>query len=123
MTRGLLSRLRSPTSRRDDVSTAVVEHLKVLLNTRHGESPAALGYGIPDFSDVVHAFPMAIQVLQRAIRETILEYEPRLRQVQVRHIPTDDPLTLHFEISGRLEGQRLLKLQTRVNAGGKLDVY
>ena len=82
------------------------------------------GYGVPDFSDVVHSFPGGIQALQKAIRETITEFEPRLKSVQVRHVPNeDDVLTLRFEITGRMaEGGRLLKLQTRVLAGGKINV-
>jgi type VI secretion system protein len=124
MSRGLLTRLRGSSGAASfDPSDAVLAHLKVLLNTRRGDSPAAPTYGIPDFSDVVHSFPQGIQVLQRAIRETILEFEPRLRQVQVRHVPSDDQLTLQFEITARLaEGNRVLKLQTRVTPGGKLDV-
>jgi type VI secretion system protein len=103
---------------------AVIEHLRVLLNTRRGEAPTVPGYGVPDFSDVVHSFPNGIQSLQKAIRETIMEFEPRLKSVQVRHVLNEeDVLTLRFEITGRLaEGNRLLKLQTRVQAGGKINV-
>jgi len=123
--RGLLSRIGAPASAHAvQPSDAVIEHLCVLLNTRRGEAPTVPGYGVPDFSDVVHSFPGGIQTLQRAIRDTIMEFEPRLRHVQVRHVPDEDNvLTLRFEITGRLaDGNRLLKLQTRVLAGGKIDV-
>jgi type VI secretion system protein len=123
--RGLLSRIGSPAGAHAvQAADAVIEHLRVLLNTRRGEAPTVPHYGVPDFSDVVHSFPGGIQALQKAIRETITEFEPRLKSVQVRHVPNDDDvLTLRFEITGRLaEGGRLLKLQTRVLAGGKINV-
>src|SRR5690348_17126261 len=99
--RGLLSRLDATglrATRALDEHDSIVEHLRVLLNARRGGSPSCPDFGIPDFSDLVHNFPGAIQVLQRAIRETILAYEPRLRQVTVRHIPDDEPLVLKYEI-------------------------
>jgi type VI secretion system protein len=122
MSRGLLARLRAGRASGGS-SASVREHLAVLLNTRRGESPAVPDYGIPDFSDVVHSFPLAIPVMQRAIRDTIALYEPRLQKVQVRHVPSDEPLTVTFEISGRIADGGALKLRTCLNAGGKLDLY
>ena len=123
--RGLLARIGAPRGARvAQPAEAVIEHLRVLLNTRRGEAPTVPGYGVPDFSDVVHSFPGAILTLQRAIRDTITEFEPRLKNVQVRHVTNeDDVLTLRFEITARLaQGNQMLRLQTRVLAGGKIDV-
>ena len=123
--RGLLSRIGVPDgARAGQPADAVIEHLRVLLNTRRGEAPTVPSYGVPDFSDVVHSFPGALTYLQRAIKETITEFEPRLKNVQVRFVPDeDDILTLRFEITARMtESNRLLKLQTRVLAGGKINV-
>ncbi len=122
--RGLLSRLGDPEKRNGgDATDAIVHHLRQLLNTRRGDAPTAPHYGVPDFSDVVHSFPGAVAVLQRAIRDTIVEFEPRVKHVQVRHVPHDDGLLLRFEITARLsEGNRPLKLQTRLTAGGRIDV-
>ena len=36
--------------------------------------------------------------------------------------PTDETLIVTFEISGRISDGGVLKLRTRLNAGGKLDV-
>src|SRR5215831_11241685 len=102
--RGLLSRLDVTglrATRALDEHDSIIEHLRVLLNSRRGSSPAAPDFGIPDFSDLVHAFPGAVQTLQRGIRETILAFEPRLKQVTVKHVPSDDPLTLRYEITAQ----------------------
>jgi len=123
--RGLLSRLHSRGASFDagaDIES-IIEHLRVLLNARRGRSPAVSNFGLPEFSDLAHGFPASTQSLQRAIRDCILEFEPRLRSVSVRHIPDDDVLVLRFEITARLaDSKQLLKLQTRVLAGGKFDV-
>jgi type VI secretion system protein len=128
--RGLLSRLESTglrATRALDEHDSIIEHLRVLLNARRGSSPSCPEFGIPDFSDLVHQFPGAIQVLQRAIRETILTFEPRLRQVNVRHVPSEDPLTLRYEITaqaGSIRGGRgNFHLTTQMSPGGKVNVW
>ncbi len=120
--RGLLSRIASEAPI-DEVG-AVLEHLRVLLNTRQGEAPCAPDLGVMDLSDVVHAFPAAGTGLARAIRATILRYEPRLTHVNVRYVP-DDGLLLRFEISAQIAGRRgarAVRFATTVRPGGRYDV-
>ncbi len=124
--RGLLSRLssRDPGRPVDEV-TSIVNNLRVLLNTRVGDSLSAQGFGVTDFVDLVHEFPYATGTMQKSIRAAISEYEPRLRNVRVRSIPSEDPLTLAFEVSARLAGDRkrgLVRVRTRVSQGGRINV-
>jgi type VI secretion system protein len=128
--RGLLSRLESTglrATRGVDEHDSIVEHLRVLLNSRRGGSPSCPEFGIPDFSDLVHQFPGAIQVLQRAIRDTIIAFEPRLKQVSVRHVASDDPLILRYEITAQAAsargGRGALHLTTQMSPGGKVNVW
>ncbi|HLK99774.1 MAG TPA: type VI secretion system baseplate subunit TssE [Myxococcaceae bacterium] len=127
--RGLLSRIESEegTSSRDvDPSSSIVEHLRVLLNTRRGDSATVPGFGVVDFTDLVHSFPASIQTLQAAIRATILEFEPRLRNVSVRHVPDEDPLMLRFEISAQpadRNARGVLRFRTQMTPGGKIEVW
>jgi len=127
--RGLLSRLdgQSPgaRSRGGDERESILNHLKVLLNARQGGSPSAEAFGIPDFADIVHSFPVAIQTIQRSIKESILRFEPRLTQVNVRHVPSENPLVLRYEITAQaIKGNTRvpLKMTTQVSAGGHVDV-
>jgi type VI secretion system protein len=105
-TRGLFSRLESGdvhASRRVDPVGEVVQHLRVLFNTRKGEAAAAPGFGIMDFNDIIHTFPSAIERMQQSLRQAIQEYEPRLRNVAVLHVPDEsDPTGLRFEVSAQL---------------------
>lgn len=122
--RGLLARVASP-AHAEDETAAIVEHLRVLLNTRQGAAPSAPAFGVVDFSDVVHAMPGAAQTLVKSIRATILEHEPRLRNVSVRHVSDGGELVLRFEISAQLaDGRagRMLRFATTVRPGGRFDV-
>jgi type VI secretion system protein len=122
--RGLLSRLVGGPGPADEVE-AILEHLRVLLNTRQGEAISAPGFGVVDFSDVVHAMPGAIPALVKSIRATILEFEPRLRNVTVRHVSEEGELLLRFEIAAQLANQkspRTLRFATTVRPGGRFDV-
>jgi len=126
--RGFLSRLDATgvqATRALDEYDSIVNHLRVLLNARRGSSPACPDFGIPDFSDLVHQFPSAIQTLQRAIREAIMTYEPRLRQVTVRHVPSDDPLSLRYEIAAQsgTGGSGSFRFNTTMSAGGHVKIW
>jgi type VI secretion system protein len=107
--RGLFDRLRQPDpeggrsaqQRTERVADSVLAHLVRLLNTRHGESPAAPRYGIPAF-EAEHI--TTHESMQREIERSIQRYEPRLEGTRVRALPRDpdDPLRVRFEITARL---------------------
>jgi type VI secretion system protein len=125
MGRALLSRIAEKVESPSDEVRGIVAHLQALLNTRRGDAVTAPEFGVTDFSDICHEFPGAIPQLTKSIRSTILEYEPRLKNVSVRHLSDDDGLTLRFEISGQLAHGRAVKtlrLATTVRPGGHIDV-
>mgnify|MGYP001160600032 FL=1 len=122
--RGLLARLSSGGQRVAELES-IVAHLHELLNTRVGESLSAPDFGIVDFADLVHNFPEATQVLQQSIRATVMKYEPRLRSVSVTPVPSQDPLSLAFEISGRLASgahRGPFRVRTELSSSGKMQV-
>ncbi len=107
--RGLFDRLRKPDGpgtrsiqqRTERVADSVLAHLRQLLNTRHGDSAAVPGYGIP----ALEAEHVSTSVaMQREIEKSIREFEPRLDGVHVRVLArdTDYPLRVTFEINARL---------------------
>lgn len=124
--RGLLSRLASSDPLRPiDEVQSILENLRAILNTRVGDSMSASGFGIIDIADLVHNFPNAAQMMEKSIRATVGEYEPRLKQVRVRLVPSDDPLTLVFEIAARLAGDRhqgMVRVRTEVSSSGHVKV-
>lgn len=121
--RGLYRRLLGGSSRRSD-QEAVVAHLQAILNTHVGESLSAAELGIIDFADVVHNFPASAQALLHSIRATILQYEPRLRTLNIQPVVSGDPLALAFELSARYVDDRRgpLRLRTELSVSGRFHV-
>lgn len=135
--RSLLERLDEPDaqaggSRRlepDPITAmeAVSRHLQDLFNTRQGSSLARPDYGLPDFNDLVFGGQRDVEAgLGTAIREAIRAFEPRLTAVRVRHIPVDDdPLSLRYEISGRLllgNKRASVAFETIITESGRIRV-
>jgi type VI secretion system protein len=111
----LFERLADPerdarrTIRKDtqELADSVMHHLQKLLNTRQGHVPIRPDYGMPDFTDCIESF------------------EPRLRQVRITHLPSEDTLLLHFGISGQLAtGRQKIStfFSTRVAPTGSAEV-
>ena len=127
MARGLLSRVRAGAdSRPIDEVESITDHLRSLLNTRQGESATVPEFGVVDIADLLHNCPDAVGILQRSIRQTILHFEPRLKNVSIRHVPSDEQLTLHFEIVAQLarKGSRgVIRFHTHVKPTGSVDVF
>jgi len=74
----------------------------------------------------VHNFPEAVGQMQRAIRNSIERYEPRLRKVQVTPAnPEDDFLQLRFEITAELvtaDEDASVWFETTIGADGHVRV-
>jgi type VI secretion system protein len=132
--RGLLDRLADP--RPDSVRTtqlnesqmvaSIIDHLLKMLNTRRGNAPVALDYGIPEMVDMIHSFPDAIRKMEQSIRATIEKYEPRLSQVRVKYAGSeDDVFSLHFEVTATLApigSKKSVSFQTKVSNNGEVTV-
>jgi type VI secretion system protein len=116
-------------SHRDtDLESAIASHLTQMLNTRQGSCITCPDYGLIEVSEVLYDFPDAVGIMQRALKTSIQQYEPRLKNVQVRHLKGDDTsqLTLQFEIAGQVhlpDGRRqALRLATSVDPSGSVTI-
>jgi len=115
---------------------SILKHLRQLLNTKQGNVPIGEDYGTPDFTDFFITFPRTKmepkREIEKAIRLAIQKYEPRLEGVRVNLIEKEeeeaysytDPLTLRFQIMGRLsdESRTQVFLETTVDYDGKVKV-
>jgi type VI secretion system protein len=105
---------------------SIVRHLERILNTRWGSAQIAADYGIPDFTALRSGLPDAIRDLERAIRDTIQKYEPRLEAVRVKFIPQEETiLTVSFQIVARLvlEGEKNpVTFQSVMDSDGKVTI-
>jgi type VI secretion system protein len=105
---------------------SVLRHLQRILNTRQGNVPIAEDYGVPDLTDLLHSYPESLREIEKAIRQTIQNYEPRLKGVRVSFLPQEeDVLSLHFQILAKLvtERERVAVLfETLVDSDGKVNI-
>lgn len=131
----LLERIRSSSSdaprtiREDTEATAesILRYLRRLLNTRQGDARISADFGIPDCTEVMHAFPDSISDMQKAIQATIERFEPRLSKVRIRHVPSEEnALELRFEVTAQLGTSRekaFLQFETWVEPRtGKVEI-
>ncbi len=112
--RGLLVRLQGLPE--DDLLVAVLTNLRLLFNTRPGDSPAAPDFGVPDLADLLHQFPAASAALQHGLRAAIVRHEPRLRAVQVRP-GNEHSLEIHAQLAGVS-----LRLRAELTPSGRIDL-
>lgn len=114
--RTLLERFNDPrpgeplrtTQNTEMLAKSVLQHLSKVLNTRRGHSlTQPEDYGMTDLTELIHGFPESIKEVQQAIRTTIEKYEPRLRNVDVEYVKSDeDVLTLRFKITAQIATER-----------------
>jgi len=116
------------TWRDNDLESAVSKHLQRLFNTRQGSCLTCPDFGLIEVSELVFDFPDAIGIIQRSIKNSIQQYEPRLKNVQVRHVKSESvhEMMLHFEITGQIQlpdGRRQsLRFTTDLDASGNAKV-
>ena len=132
--RSLLERLASPPAasfRKTGVdlqrlSDSIILHLRRMMNCRHGFTPAAPDYGLPDLNECFFDFPDSITYLKQAIQTSVEKYEPRLSRVRVRYSEDpENPLEMKFEIQARLETEEeavTFAFTTKMGSAGGIQV-
>jgi len=130
----LLERIRAqkkdPRIRRKEgpkeVIDSVLQHLQRILNTRQGSVPIAKDFGIPDLTELHLGYPDSLRLFERAIRQTIQKFEPRLTGLRVRFVPDEeDPLSLRFQILGKLQAEGYkdpVRFESTVGSDGKVII-
>lgn len=106
-----------------EVIESVLDHLRRMLNTRQGHVLVAHDYGMPDFTGFSQA-PDARDAIRQAIRDSIKNYEPRLKKVQVNYIETDQ-LEIRFEIVATLQAESKglpVTFETRIDPSGRVRI-
>lgn len=110
----------------NELENDITAHLVEILNTRMGSARTIPDYGLMEVSEVLHDFPDAIAMIQRSLKACIQQYEPRLKNVQVRHIKSDAlaMMLLDFEITGQFQlpdGRRQsLRLGAQLDGSGNV---
>lgn len=103
---------------------SIKEHLNKLLTSRVETSLIADDYGLVDISNIHNEyFSEFLKSLEIEIKKAVENYEPRLKDIKVSFIRTDDKrFNLNFEIEGMLRSDDSTKvlLHTIVYPEGKV---
>ncbi len=74
-----------------------------MFNSRQGHSLTAPDYGLPDLTSLVRGSRESVSELEEALRQCIERYEPRLTDVTVSNVLSEeDPFHMKFKITARL---------------------
>lgn len=110
--RTLFQRLRAPAHAQghfpdrdlDELRQSICKNLERILNSRDGMSPACASYGLPDLTVIVNGVPERAREIEQALQRCILEYEPRVKHVEVEHVPNaHGPMTACFKIRAAMQ--------------------
>ena len=105
------------------LARSVEEHLQRILNTRRGNVPADLEFGMPDLSHVAAGGgDPDIGGVERLVTDLIAGYEPRLAGARVNCRPAaKGRLGLEVEIAGTVTvagGESRVRVQGRMGPDG-----
>jgi type VI secretion system protein len=112
----------------EDTAAAIIRHLKTMLSTRHGSSLTCPDYGVPDVTHLMSDATEAVAAIQRGVKASIQLYEPRLKNVQIRHVQTSvqGQASMLFEISGHIvlsDGRRqAVRIGTSMDEHGNVEL-
>ncbi len=117
----------TPPRRTDPIRVArdaVLAHLRLMVATRRGTVWAAPNFGIDDPTEIFHDYPGSVDALCRRLADAIREYEPRLHNPSVTHVPSAD-LILRLDIEGTLVAggkQVAVKFTSRIDGACRTEV-
>lgn len=115
------------TKQAETLSESIRENLAHLLNARQGMVNHLPDYGLPDVHKMFQSLPKSLEALGAEIRDVIIKYEPRLKNVNVRlRQKAEDTFRATFIITAEVrEGSRVSKLtfRTEVLRDGAAEAY
>ena len=111
----------------DPFERSLVDSLRRIFRTVHGDASIDSNYGLPDVGGLSRSMPAATEQMREAIVAAVERYEPRLCSVRVLPVPDQQGLVLRFEIVARWKtnqgGAGLpFKVATRLQSSGHLVV-
>ncbi len=100
-----------------------------MLLTRQGSAITCADYGVPDVTHLLHDITEAVATVQRGVKASMQQYEPRLKNTQVRHVRSSNDAgmpAMVFEISGHIvlaDGKRqALRIGTTLDEKGNVEL-
>jgi type VI secretion system protein len=102
---------------------SVQQNVQRILNTRLGALKHLPDYGLPDLTNIYKALPASVHRLKRQLEATLLEYEPRIRAIDVEILEDNDPgVLVSFEMTCHLKKAGLVRFGTYFEPPGRMHI-
>jgi len=106
---------------------SIQNNIARILNSRELHAPAQPDYGVPAPCEIVYSFPSAITRMQRKIKDCLEKYEPRLSDIEILHVESEEKekLTLQFQVQARLKtstNTSWVSFLTRMDPSGRISL-
>jgi type VI secretion system protein len=112
-----------PVDRHDEATQeilSVMENIKRILNTRAGSLKHLPDYGLPDLSQIYRALPASAHLLKTQMEKTLLDYEPRIRAIDLEIFPDADPgMLISYVLTCHLKKSGLVRYGTHFEPSGR----
>lgn len=84
------------------VADSVLANVRRILNARQGCCETRPDFGMPDLNDISREASETIPAIARTVKAQLETFEPRLREVLVKPMPTEAPGEFAFSVSAVL---------------------
>jgi type VI secretion system protein len=106
---------------------SILKYVQNILSTKQGSATIAYDFGIPDITNFHNkSYGEYIKEMEDSLIQTILKYEPRLKNVNVTYTKEENKTTvMHFKIEAQLVDYEDIPVifETVINPDGKVAIY
>jgi len=106
---------------------SILKYVQNILSTKQGSAVISYDFGIPDVTNFHDkSYGEYIKEMEESLTKTILNYEPRLKNVKVIYDKQEDKTTvMHFKIEAQLLNFDDIDVvfETVINPDGKVAIY
>ncbi|EKN4695816.1 type VI secretion system baseplate subunit TssE [Yersinia ruckeri] len=107
-------------SEENQVVLLVLDNMQRILNCRAGTLSHLPDYGLPDMSKILQGMPGTAHSLLTTLSDTLLKYEPRLKNLSVVLLPQSTPGHLEYGIDAELKEFGLVHFGTAFMPEGRV---
>ena len=98
---------------------SVRDNIERILNSRRGSLAHLPDFGLDDLSEIYRHLPSSTHRLRHAIESTLLEYEPRLKAVEIEMQSPEPGMKVSFTMACHLHKEGLVRFDTVFTPDGK----
>lgn len=107
-------------SEQNQTVLSVLDNMQRILNCRAGTLAHLPDYGLPDMTMIIQGLPGTAHQLMTTLSSVLLEYEPRLKSIDVVMLEQSVPGELRYAIDAELKGIGLVRYGTEFMPEGRV---